>query len=97
MKTQNTRVGKRISDLLRIVFCAVLIVGTNSGQLQAADETSTWDGSAGNWSDDTKWNTTNFPNNNGITYDAIVNVGIVTDETLLFGCAHFVVRFTLFI
>jgi len=50
----------------------------------AADVTSTWNGTTGNWSDATRWNNSpsvlQFPNNGngGFTYDAIINSGTVT-------------------
>src|SRR5262245_12140024 len=47
----------------------------------AADVTSTWNGTTGNWSDATRWSSNpNFPNNGngGFTYDAIINSGSVT-------------------
>src|SRR3954470_17453630 len=51
---------------------------------RAADETSTWFGGIGNWSDATKWSNVPvvvaFPNNGnfGKTYDAVVNAGTIT-------------------
>jgi fibronectin-binding autotransporter adhesin len=47
----------------------------------SAQTTSTWNGSAGNWTDATRWSTNpNFPNNGngGVTYSAVVNSGMVT-------------------
>ena len=48
-------------------------------QSQAADIISTWDGSGNNWSDIAHWDSNPlFPNNNGQTFDAIINNGTVT-------------------
>ncbi|HRJ07996.1 MAG TPA: choice-of-anchor D domain-containing protein [Prosthecobacter sp.] len=50
----------------------------------AADHTSTWNGSSGNWTDTTRWTTPTapgtFPNNGSPTptYDAILNGGVIT-------------------
>ncbi|XAL98824.1 PEP-CTERM sorting domain-containing protein [Phycisphaeraceae bacterium D3-23] len=47
----------------------------------AADQTATWDGSDGNWSDAARWSTDPlFPDNGngGNTFDAIINSGDVT-------------------
>ena len=46
----------------------------------AADVTSTWNGTTGNWSDASRWSSVDFPNNGngGFTYDAIINSGTVT-------------------
>src|SRR5687767_10073043 len=45
----------------------------------AADITSTWNGSTGNWSDATKWSSNPlFPNNGASTFDVIHNGGSLT-------------------
>jgi hypothetical protein len=46
----------------------------------AAQVTSTWNGSTGNWTDVARWSTPNFPNNGngGVNYNAVVNAGTVT-------------------
>jgi hypothetical protein len=47
----------------------------------AADQTATWNGTTGNWSDFTKWNTNPlFPNNGngGFTFDAVQSTGTIT-------------------
>lgn len=62
--------------------------------LQAADFTSTWNSTTGNWTDTTKWSTPGasgtFPNNGTSTYDAIMNGG-----TLFRDLAITIERFTL--
>jgi hypothetical protein len=47
---------------------------------RAADITSTWDDSDGNWSDPARWDSANFPNNgnDGLTYDAVLFSGTAT-------------------
>lgn len=48
----------------------------------AADFTSTWNSTTGNWSDPTKWSTNPvFPNNGVNTFDAIQNGGSLTVDT----------------
>ena len=45
----------------------------------AADFTSTWNSTTGNWSDAPKWSTNpTFPNNGVNTFDAIQNGGTLT-------------------
>ena len=44
---------------------------------QAADQTATWQGAAGDWNDSGKWSTANYPNNNGTTYDVVIDSGTV--------------------
>ncbi len=50
--------------------------------VHAADQESTWDSTTNNWSDPSHWTTVPtaglFPNNNGQTFDAIINGGTVT-------------------
>jgi hypothetical protein len=60
----------------------VLLSGFVFGDVAlAADVTSTWNNTTGNWSDAARWTpNTFFPNNGngGFTYDAIINGGTVT-------------------
>jgi hypothetical protein len=58
------------------VVAAILLCGTICA---AAEITSTWNGSFGNWSDATRWSPSSaFPNNGGgNTYNAIVNAATV--------------------
>jgi hypothetical protein len=64
---------------VNLVASLGLMVTTN-GTSSAADVTATWNGTTGNWSDSTKWNSALFPNNGngGLTYDAVINGGTVT-------------------
>ncbi len=52
------------------------------GFARAADFTSTWNGTTGNWTDTGRWTTPSapgtFPNNGGSTYDAIQTAGTIT-------------------
>lgn len=64
-------------------LCASIVTAltTLNPSTQAADLTSVWDGSTGNWSDATRWDTNPFfpdNGNGGFTYDSIINVGKVT-------------------
>ncbi|MEM6504856.1 MAG: PEP-CTERM sorting domain-containing protein [Planctomycetota bacterium] len=45
-----------------------------------AQVNSTWDGTNGNWTDASKWSTTDFPKNGngGFDFNAFINAGIVT-------------------
>jgi hypothetical protein len=56
-----------------------LLAVTLIAKAPAADHTATWNGSAGNWSDATKWSIPSapdtFPNNGAATYDAVMNNG----------------------
>lgn len=45
---------------------------------QAGHFISTWIGPTGNWNDPTKWDTSDYPHNNGDTYDAVISNGKVT-------------------
>jgi len=52
-----------------------------SAHAPAADQTATWNGTIGNWTDVTRWSTNPlFPNNGngGFTFDAVQNAGTVT-------------------
>ena len=65
---------------LRLALAAGLVLGLATAH--AADFTSTWNGTTGNWSDTTKWATPGapgtFPNNGGSTYDAVQGGGTLT-------------------
>ena len=61
-----------------------LFLSTLSPHVWAADIVSTWDGTTGNWSDASKWDTLDFPNNAAQTYEAILNSGTVTlDQAII--------------
>lgn len=66
-------------NLVGVVCFAVCAVWSTMRQAWA-QESATWDGSAGLWSDESKWDTALFPHNGngGLTYDATVNGGTVT-------------------
>ena len=62
-----------------LVFAASAIA-VSLPPVNAADQTSTWDQTTGDWSDATKWDTAAYPNNgNGgvATYDAVISSGTV--------------------
>jgi hypothetical protein len=63
-------------------FLPCLLAVTLIAKAPAADHTATWNGSAGNWSDATKWSIPSapgtFPNNGAATYDAVMNNGSLT-------------------
>lgn len=66
--------------ILRI-FLAAFWLGCILGAAPAADFTATWNGTSGNWSNASKWNTNPlFPNNGngGFTFDAVQNGGEIT-------------------
>ncbi|MEO2049848.1 MAG: hypothetical protein ABGX16_25085 [Pirellulales bacterium] len=68
---------------LRVRCFAVLI--STSLLTNAADVISTWDGSTGNWSDVSHWDSTDFPNNGngGFTFDANINSGsLAVDQAI---------------
>ncbi|MBE7496315.1 MAG: PEP-CTERM sorting domain-containing protein [Verrucomicrobiaceae bacterium] len=66
------------------LLAAALLLGGLLPAIRAADFTSTWDGSNGNWTNGTSWTTPGapgtFPNNGSPTptYDAIQNAGTLT-------------------
>src|SRR3954469_23535581 len=66
----------RISAVIQI---SVLLVASEAAS--AADLISTWDGTINNWTSN-HWSSPNFPNNGnaGLTYDAIINGGTVTQD-----------------
>ena len=67
---------------LRRHFLSAALLGLLlSVHAPAADQTATWNGTTGIWSDFTKWNTNPlFPNNGngGFTFDAVQTTGTVT-------------------
>ena len=79
----NTRIAFVRSSVVRLgrIFGLLAGVAWISVSDSAADVTSTWNSSTGNWSDPTRWSSyPNFPNNGngGNIYDAVINGGIVT-------------------
>ena len=67
------------SKLTRALLFGAAIASAKFVGHVRADQTATWNGTTGNWSDFTKWSTNpNFPNNGtpaGTLYDAIINSG----------------------
>ena len=61
-------------------YCAIAIAFTllSSTPSLAGTITSTWGTQNGNWSDPTKWDSAAVPNNNGDTYDVVINNNTVT-------------------
>ncbi|TWU27617.1 beta strand repeat-containing protein [Bythopirellula polymerisocia] len=64
----------------KTLLCVVLSMASLGQLATAADVTSTWDGSTGNWSDSSHWDSLLFPNNGngGQTFDAVISSGTVT-------------------
>jgi fibronectin-binding autotransporter adhesin len=64
--------------LLRLSFIVVTLAQVT--RISAADFSAIWDGGNGNWDDPLHWNTNpNYPNNSGgFTYDATINIGLVS-------------------
>jgi hypothetical protein len=59
----------------------VLLTVAATAATTAAQITSTWNGSTGNWTDaPSHWSTANYPDNGngGVNYNAVVNSGTVT-------------------
>ncbi len=67
---------------LRRHFLSAALLGLLlSVHAPAADQTATWNGTTGNWSDFTRWSTNPlFPNNGngGLTFDAVQSTGTIT-------------------
>jgi len=47
-----------------------------------ADIVSTWLGGSGDWTDPARWDTADYPHNNGSTYEALIESGIYSHVTL---------------
>ncbi|QEG35935.1 beta strand repeat-containing protein [Bythopirellula goksoeyrii] len=64
----------------KTLLCVVLSMASLGQLATASDITSNWDGSTGNWSDSSRWDSLLFPNNGngGLTYDALISGGTVT-------------------
>ncbi len=62
-------------NLSRVVRFAVLFTISLIPVLPAfaADETAYWLGGEGDWTDPTLWSSADYPHNNGMTYDAIID------------------------
>lgn len=71
-----------LSATMKSSLIPCLLAGTLISSAPAADHTSTWNGTAGTWSDTTKWSTPGaprtFPNNGAATYGAIQTHGSLT-------------------
>ncbi len=59
--------------LLTLVFSLFSFVGVTNAF--ADHKVATWLGGTGNWSDPTKWNIGEVPNNGVDTYDVVINSG----------------------
>lgn len=73
----------KFSYTYRRLFTALAFGAFIQNAATAADFTSTWNGTTGDWSDFTKWSTNpTVPNNGGSTFDVVQSAGVLTlDQT----------------
>jgi hypothetical protein len=69
----RARVRKASASMFRLVLFSMMVACAH------ADVTTTWNGSAGNWTDSARWSGSVFPDNSGPNlYHAVINAGTVT-------------------
>ncbi len=75
MKSDLTR--RFHSRTLCAVACTLVTISF-PGAMHAADQTATWDNTDNKWTDSAHWSTALFPDNAGLTYDAVHSEGTIT-------------------
>ena len=84
MHSNPRSIPASVAVLARVWLAPALLffLLSRAATAQAADHTSTWNNTSGDWTETSRWNTPTapgtFPNNGTSTYDAILNGGALT-------------------
>jgi hypothetical protein len=82
---EGTHRSLRIAGLerpfLHLLACAALAL-VPCAAARGADVVSNWVGGSGDWSDAANWDSADFPDNNGLTYEAVIDTAEYSHVTL---------------